>query len=105
MTTNNTPPPPPGVLPHPEVRGVRGIAARHDRQRVGLEGGGEGRVQQVLQQGEGRQLRRERLLLRDGRQQTRQVLVLGGGQGLKGGWGGRLLWVSLGWVVVTLLIS
>ena len=65
----------PVLRPEQQIRGERGFAARHDRERVGLADGRQGGLEQGLDEGEGHLLRRERQLLRHGRQPPRQVLV------------------------------
>ena len=64
-----------GLLAEPQVCGVGGLAARHDRQRVGLARPSQSRLQQSVVQSQSRLVRRERLLLRHRRQPPRQILV------------------------------
>ena len=46
-----------GLRPQRQVRGVRGVAARHDCQRVGLAQQHQGGLQQDLDQSQSHQLR------------------------------------------------
>ena len=55
-----------------QVRGVRRLPARHDRQRLGLEERRQGRIKQGLYKGQGHFLRRERKLLCHGGKQVRK---------------------------------
>lgn len=74
----------PVLLRELQVPGLRGLAARHDRQRVGVARRPEARLEQGVVQGEGGQLRRVRRLLRHRGQSARQVLVPGVLQRRKG---------------------
>lgn len=66
-----------GLFAESQVRRIGRLAARYDRQRLGLAQWCQGSLQQSVIQGEGRLVRREWLLFRDGRQSPRQVLVPG----------------------------
>ena len=81
----------PGLFSGQQVRGVGGLPARHDRQRVGLAAQRQGGLQQGQLARQGRLVRRERQLLRHRRQPARQVLVPGALQVLKGQQGPALL--------------
>ena len=55
-----------GIFTEQQVRRVGRLAARHDRQRLGLEKQYQSCFQQSIEQGKSRVVCRERQLLRDG---------------------------------------
>lgn len=64
-----------GVLSNSEIRRIRRLAARHDRERLGLAIGHQSRVEQSFNQSQGNLFCREWHVFCHRRQSARQVLV------------------------------
>lgn len=64
-----------GIFTEQQIRGFGGVAARYDRQRMGLEKQRKSRLEQSIEQSKGRVFRWEWELFRYGGKQARQILV------------------------------